>query len=541
MRVRLLAGMALVCLVVVAKPSFAEDTKPSKPGVVIKLTSIADLMEDANFLAKANGKAEEAKQLDGLVKAYVEPSGIDIKRPIGLYGNIGPAGIDSTVVVLVPISNEKAVLEKLEGFNIKADKGADGIYSLQADMLPPQVQIFLKFTDKYAYITAQDKGALDAKNLLKPADIIPEGKGSTFSALVDIAQIPEGLKKAFLAQVELGLAKEKDKKNPNESKEDAAIRAQVIDQVGNGFASLVNDGGPVSLDLNIDRKAEDLSLQISVAGKPNSTLAKAIADLAKVNSLFAGLHQANSAVSATVYSLLPESMRQSVGTKIIDHLKQGLSKEKNEQIKKHAEDLLEAMSPSIKSGELDVGVDLRGPTETKQYTLVGGIKIKDGAKVEKAARALVGDIPEDKRAAIKLDVAKVGETAIHQVDAGKEMDADARKIFGEGPIFFAVRADAVLFAFGDKAQDALKTEIGLAPKSGKPVAVEVSLARLAPLIANSKANPEFIKHLDKAAAEDKDGLKVTATVDGGEALKIRVNVKAKAISLVVPRAKEAGK
>jgi hypothetical protein len=537
MRVRLLTGMALLCLVVVAKPIVAEETKSTKPGVVIKLRSIADLMQDANFLAKANGKAEEAKQLDGLVKEWVEPSGIDIKRPIGLYGNIGPAGIDSTVVVLVPISNEKAVLEKLEGFNIKADKGTDGIYSLQADMLPPQFQIFLKFADKYAYITAQDKTALDANKLLKPADIIPEGKGSTFSALVDIAQIPEGLKKAFLAQVELGLAKEKDKKDPK-GKENDVIRAQVLDQVGNGFASLVNDGGPVSLDLNIDRKTEDLSLQISVAGKPNSTLAKAIADLAKVNSLFAGLHQANSAVSATVYSLLPESMRQSVGTKIIDHLKEGLSKEKNEQIKKHAEDLLEAMSPSIKSGELDVGVDLRGPSEAKQYTLVGGIKIKDGAKVEKAARALIGDIPEDKRAAIKLDVAKVGETAIHQIDAGKELDADARKIFGEGPIFFAVRADAVLFALGDKAQDALKEEIGLAPKTGKPVAIEVSLPRIAPLIANSKANPEFVKHLEKAAAEDKEGLKITATVDGGEALKIRVNVKAKALSLVVPRAKE---
>jgi len=540
MGVRVLTGMALLFLVVVAKPIVAEEGKSSKPGVVIKVRSIADLMQDANFLAKANGKAEEAKQLDGLVKEWVEPSGIDIKRPIGLYGNIGPAGIDSTIVILIPISDEKAVLEKLEGFNVKADKGTDGIYSLQVEMLPPQVQLFLKFENKYAYLTAQDKSALDTSKLLKPGDIIPEGKGSTLSAMVDIAQIPEGLKKAFLAQLELGLAKAKDTKKPNESKEEAALRTQFMDQMGNFFASLVNDGGPVSLDVNIERKAEDLSLQISVTGKPNSNLAKAIADLAKVNSLFAGLHQANSAVSATVYSLLPESLRQTVGTNIIDKLKKDLGKEKNEQIKKHAEELLETLSPSIKAGELDTGVDLRGPTEAKLYTLVGGIKIKDGAKVEKAARTLLGDVPEDKRAAIKLDVAKVGDTAIHQIDISKEMDADARKLFGEGPIFFAVRADAVLYALGDKAQDALKEAIGLAPKSSKPLAVEVSMARLAPLIANSKANPEFVKALE-GAAKDKGDLKITATVEGGEALKVKVNVNAKAISLVVPRGKAAGK
>ena len=69
MRVRFLTGMALLCLVVVAKPIVAEETKSSKPGVVIKLRSIAELLEDANFLAKANGKAEEAKQRERQVRA----------------------------------------------------------------------------------------------------------------------------------------------------------------------------------------------------------------------------------------------------------------------------------------------------------------------------------------------------------------------------------------------------------------------------------------------------------------------------------------
>jgi hypothetical protein len=180
-------------------------------------------------------------------------------------------------------------------------------------------------------------------------------------------------------------------------------------------------------------------------------------------------------------------------------------------------------------------VDLRGPTESKHYTLIGGIKLKDGANVEKAARVLVNDIPEQVRSAIKLDVAKAGRTAIHQVDPGKEMDAEAKKIFGDGPIFLAIRDDALLISFGEKAQDALKEAIALTPKTGKPLSLEVSLARLAPLLANTKANSEYAKQLEKAAAEDKDGLKITASIEGGDALKLRLSTKAKTLFYLVPR------
>src|SRR5438270_12712090 len=114
--------------------------------------------------------------------------------------------------------------------------------------------------------------------MLKPADVFPEGKAPALSVIARIDQIPEGLKKAFLAQVEMGVAKEKSKKQPNETKEQAAVRTQAMDQVFNGINSLVKEGGPVSFDLDVDRKAENISLQVSFAGKPNTGLAKAISN-----------------------------------------------------------------------------------------------------------------------------------------------------------------------------------------------------------------------------------------------------------------------
>jgi hypothetical protein len=536
MRVRLLTGMVMLLLIAAPAPLRAEDAKKSKPGVVVRIRPIGELLEDIKFLAKVNQLGDQGDQLEGIIKAKVGDKGlegIDMKRPLGLYGDIGAAGIDSTVVVLVPITDEKAVLSLLENLNLKAEKEKDGIYSIQVEKAP--FPAYLRFANKYAYITARDKTALNEDKLLKPGDVLPAGAAPAISITTQIDQIPEGLKKIFLSLVERGVEEEKTKEKPNDTKEKTAVKIQTMDQLLNGIDSLVNDGGPVTLAVDVDRQSEEISLQFSLAGKPHSGLAKAIANLGSIKSLFAGLRQANSAVSGSVYSLLPEKVRQSFGPMAVDALKDNVKKEKNDEIRKQAEALIDALAPSIKAGELDLGVDLRGPTESKHYTLIGGIKLKDGANVEKAARVLVNDIPEQVRTAIKLDVAKAGRTAIHQVDPGKEMDAEAKKIFGDGPIFLAIRDDALLFAFGEKAQDALKEAIGLTPKTGKPLSLEVSLARLGPLLANTKVGPEYAKQLEKAAAEDQDGLKISATIEGGDALKMRLSTKAKTLFFLVPR------
>src|SRR5258708_18053581 len=349
MRVRLLTGMVMLLLIATPAPLRAEDAKNTKPGVVVRIRPIGELLEDIKFLAKVNQLGDQGDQLEGIVKAMVGDKGlegIDMKRPLGLYGDVGAAGIDSTVVVLVPVTDEKAILALLENVNIKADKGEGDVYTIQIEKVP--VPVYLKFANKYAYITAQDKSALDNDKMLKPGDVFPEGKAPALSVTARIDKIPDGLKKILLAQVEMGVAKEKNKKQPNETKEQEAGRLQAMDQVRNGINSFVKDGGPVSFEVDVDRKTEDLSLQVSFAGKPHSELAKAIANLGSIKSLFAGLHQANSAVSGSVYSLLPEKVRQSFGPMAVDALKEHLKKEKNDKISKHAAALVDYPAPSTK-------------------------------------------------------------------------------------------------------------------------------------------------------------------------------------------------
>ena len=67
---------------------------------------------------------------------------------------------------MVPVADEKAFLEFLESFNLKLQKGGDGVYSL-AGQAP--VPVYLRFAHKYAYITIKDRTDLCLKSSFCPA------------------------------------------------------------------------------------------------------------------------------------------------------------------------------------------------------------------------------------------------------------------------------------------------------------------------------------------------------------------------------------
>jgi len=85
--------------------------------------------------------------------------GLDTKRPFLAYGIVAPNGIDSTAVVLIPTTNEKALVELVNRFAPSAaEKGKDGIYTLKVPNVP--YDVYFRFANKYAYVTARDKSPL---------------------------------------------------------------------------------------------------------------------------------------------------------------------------------------------------------------------------------------------------------------------------------------------------------------------------------------------------------------------------------------------
>src|SRR5688572_18728584 len=116
MRVRNWACWALVVAGVTVAPVRAQDAKPAAPTIAVRVKSIDGLLADVQYLAGLVGQEEQAKQLQGILEGMAGPkgltgTGIDTKRPIGLYAVVTPGGVDSYASLLVPVADEKAFVE----------------------------------------------------------------------------------------------------------------------------------------------------------------------------------------------------------------------------------------------------------------------------------------------------------------------------------------------------------------------------------------------------------------------------------------------
>jgi hypothetical protein len=541
---RLLSWVAAISLLVPGTLLRADDRPKRSPAdgaakaptVVVRIKPISELLSDGKYLATIAGQEEQANQAEGLVAAMTGENGlggIDLKRPLGVYGSISPDLVSSGGVVLVPIVNEQALLDFLEGYTIKAEKGDDGIYTLKSPF-PIPVPIFLRFANKYAYVTAQNKSALDKSRLLDPDTILSSVRQATVSARFRIDQIPNFAKEMALAQMELRMAEEQQKKVPGESKAQGALRGQIMKHVSDRVVSVLKEGGEVEAFFDVDRKANQIVFEMALAGKPGSTLSRAFAEIGQSQSLFAGLAGDHAALNVVLHFALPEDLRKGFEEVIHEGMHKGLEKEKDEARRESAKKLLKALEPTIKAGELDVGVALRGPSDSKHYTVVVGVKVKDGQAIEAAVHDLLQSLPESEREKVKLNAETVGDIKIHRIDGQKDFDEEHRQIFGDNPFFAAIRSDAILVAGGERGLDALKNALTIEPRTSPQVVVEASVANLAPLAAHGdkKARAELHKAAESSFKGEKDSDKVRFTLEGGKALKARFAMDAAVVKFI---------
>jgi hypothetical protein len=526
MRMRLLPGMAGLCLMLAVLPVRAADPKPAAPGIVVRMKSLDALLDDAKYLAELAGKSDDFKQYEGLFKSVVGEKGfegVDTKKPLGAYGFIGAQGIDSKIVILLPIADEKAFLNFLKSKDMAAEKQEDGSYKANAPNANEPV--VFRFANKYVYATrAATKDAVEPKNLLDPAMVLPVNPTSLLSVMVDIDKIPAELKKVAVGQSANGLAGLKDMKDPNETDAQHLLQVALLDEMADWTKMVLNESGAATLSLDLDRQKGDLSLSLGLAGKPGTKLAKTFADLGAARSVGAGLVGKDSAMNFLLHVSLPERLRKPLEPVIDEGVKKALEEEKDKDKRAVGEKAYKVLAPTLKSGELDLGMNIRGPSSKGKYAMVMAFKVKDGSQIDKLMNDLVKDLPEKERKNVTLNFAKMGSINIHKVEGG-ELDKDAREMFGEGPAFFAVRDDAVMMAIGDGAMEALKEALTAKPGPSKAMQFEMSMSRML------KALPMDQRKLaqdaaKKAFALNPDADKLTLVLEGGKSLKLTFHMKA---------------
>jgi hypothetical protein len=518
---------------------------PGKPGLVLSLAPYDQLWGGFIYLARLAGQDEAAEQLDRLIAVQTGDrglGGIDRKKPIGAYGWVGSHGDDSSLVMLVPVADEQAFLDLLGNFNIAPRKGGDGVYSAGVERVPDP--IYFRFASGYAYVTARNRSVLDEDRLLAPAAVLArqgcvgsgdaaEKKSGSFdpfcpnpepgilSLIVNIDRIPTEFKDLAVGELDRQLADAKERNAPLfETEWQRKFRLETIDEITGAIRTLLYEGGETSLHLDLDRKAGDVVLTVGVEGKPGSAMAAAIQALEQATSTTAGLLRKDAAMNGTLSFTLPEKLHELYVAMLDDGRRQALANAKTQIERTALTTAFEAFMPTLKAAELDWTFNLLGPGSDGLYTFTGGVKVRDGARLEKIFRETP---PKDPTTDIRLDVEKVGPVGIHGVTV--RMDDAARRVFGDNPVYLAFRDDALLFAVGARGLEFLKEALAVAPATGKTMELQIAASRLAPL-AKERVAQDIARDV---FGDDRDGDRIRLTLGGGKTLTLRLSMTTKLI------------
>lgn len=516
----------LTVLTFVGAPATARsaDAKSTAPTIIVRVDSINNLLEDVKYLGELAGQKDKVDEGLKFIKTNVEDQkidkAIDFTRPIGLYGTLNSDNpLDSTGVLLLPVADEKGLLDLLGNFQLTPEKGDDGVYTVQAPF--PPIPIYIRFANKYAYIAAQNKGAVAKESILDPGKVFT-GKSTTLSASVRLDQIPDEMKKMAISQLDEHLNQEKQKEIPGESKTQAEFRHKMIDAMGQRMARVIQDAVELAFSFDVDRQANRLNGEFKFSAKPGSGLAKEIEDAGKNESLFAGLVSSKAAINALVHNTFPEEARKAIEPAIDEAFKEAKEKEKDPAKRELGEKIFTAIKPSLVAGELDLAFSFRGPSKDNHYTFLGAAKLKDGQKVEEAVKdVLTKAVQEKDKDRIHLDAEKSGEFSIHKFDIQKDFDEKTRAILGNHALYLAFRSDAVFVSGGARGLETIKEALKTESKAAPAGLLEISMSHLAPLIlaahGQSQDPEEIKKHVQEIFKGDDD--KIRATVEGGKELK----------------------
>ncbi|MCI0705136.1 MAG: hypothetical protein L0241_29095 [Planctomycetia bacterium] len=529
MRFRWLAAAAVVFLtsgLASAQPKVAE------PTIEVRLRSVNDLLDKAEFVAELAGKEESVKQVRELIKVLSMDGkgidGIDPKRPIGAYATLDKDIATSPVVVMVPIADEETFLTQLNArYGFTVEKGKDGTHKVVTDK-PGIEELHLRFANGYVYIARAVKD-IDPKGLIQPKAYFAKDDGSVASVLVRIDQIPDDLKKFALGYIELALNEERKKNAENETAAEKQLKGLVLDAVLAGFKGLTNDGKELSVRVFADPKTDELSAEVTLTAKNGSATAKNFSALGSKTSLPAGIVAVtNPAARANVKIAVTDGMRKEY-VAAIDALLADVKKNAPAGAEDWFKQLADAIEPSLKAGELDAAASLIGPDAKGRYQLIAALGVKDGKKIEKFVKDLAPFIGE--AGEFTFDIEKIGDFALHRIDLRNTPD-EFEKAFGTKSIWLGVSDKHLVLSI---EPDGATIKKGLKAKA-VPVAVmsgEVSLAKLLPLI-QPDLKPDELKALIKDAFGDgpttgKDT--IGFSVEGGDKLTVKFKVKGKAVRL----------
>ncbi len=504
----------------VTVPLHAQAPKPT-PGVVFRMQPINRLVENAFFLAEAVGMKEQAKMIEGSLKGLTGPKGIegiDPEKPIGLYGNIGPNLIDSEVVGLIPIADEKTFVEMLGKLNLQAKKGDNGNYVMNIPNSP--FPMFFKFKDGYMCATIRDEKGIDDKKLLSPKELLSVEKTGVMSISLNLSGLPEDLIKNIVPQIELQIAEAKQKKIPGETPAVQKLRNDVSEMLLQFIVQVFTQGDDLTMKVDMDRKAGDIGLGVSFKGKNGSELAKTIAGMGAGKSMGAGMISKDSVLHMNMNSVIPATARKDFIKVFQEGINKSIEDEKDAGKKGVMEKMAKALAPTLELGTMDAVMEVR-KTSNGKFAFLTAMKIAEGKKIEEVIKLLYKDLPDSEKKKLSLDFAKAGDTNVHKVDILVQ-PADVKN-FGSEPGYLAISNDVILFAGGEKSLPLVNEALSSSAKPSPIFEFEIAFNKAAGLLTKEFA--DAVEVAEKIFKENPNSDKLKLTLEGGKELSLKMSMK----------------
>ena len=282
---------------------------------------------------------------------------------------------------------------------------------------------------------------------------------------VRIDRIPEELKQQFIAGlVQQGEAARQRK--DGESDEQYQGRMVGMSAAQDAFKTLARDARELTLDADVQEKAEKFTVALGLDAKPGTPLAASFGSFGARRGKFLNLWR-DAAVTVQGVVPIPDTFRKLI-RKSIDQARVKASKENGADDAKMIGLMIDALAPTLTAEAYDacmaMGAEGKGGGTKGTNVVLFGVGMKDSKKVEAALRETITKKlkPED-REKVALDSDKGADgTAIHKVTLdGKNLKPEE---FGDPLMFIAFPEGAALAAVGENGLATIKRSLAALKK-----------------------------------------------------------------------------
>lgn len=517
----------LALVVVTFGIATASAAEPAKPVVEFRMKSVIDMLPLIEYAGELAGQTNNVEQVTNIIKFLAAQGmgleGIDPKKPFGGYVIAAENIADSPIVLMVPAITEEAFLGFLEDkamLNPKKEK--DGSYSMEVPNFP--LSLHARFADGYGYLGLRSAESVAKDKLLSPKDFFADKLEDVAALHVHIDRIPAESRKIAVGQIELNLNDAVTATNPVQK----AFQRFLADRVTDVAKTILTDGQKVSLRLTADPKTDDISLGLTVTPKAGSSLAKTFTGWADRPSLAAAVGQAKGAAFGGGMNVaLPTETRAALG-KLLDVLAAAFVDQAKAAEKPVAKMVLDALLPTLKSGDLQLGAAVVGPDAKGKFGAAAAVGTTGGKEIEKVAKTLAVAVPKE-AATITFDAGKVGDgqrhtIAIPALALNPKIGSDTVQLYTSDPLIaLTLSSDA----------DAVKAVVGAKPAKTPMLFAEVSAVKTFRLF-NDLDDEKMRKVIDdafgKPVRDGEDTFRLTAT--GGADFRLTLTAKGRAISFI---------